>query len=720
MTSWARRLASADRRVQGLAAFLLYVFVDAAIWGWHVLGRLGSSYVGFGHADATLYSWVLTWWPYAISHGLNPLFTRMAWAPGGADMAWVTCLPGPGLAMAPVTVTVGPIVSSNILALLAPPLAGWAAYLLCRRASGRFWPSVAGGYLFGLSTYMVNQMQGHLNLVLIFPVPLAVYLVLRWLDGDLGRGPFVLLLAATFVAEFSISIEVFATLTLFGGLTLGGALLLGGAECRRRMCSVLPWIAGSYALALVVLSPYLYFALTNVPAGPLRHLDKASVDLAGFILPRQFTLLGGTTLQNFTSAFRPNNAEDGSYLGLLLVAVVLLFAWRERRSRARLLLALLLLVCVVASLGPVLHIHGRPVIALPWSVVARLPILQDALPERLTAYMWLVVAVIVALWLSRSDRAKWGRWAKWGLVALAAVAILPATPSPPFFPNVIVPTFFTGGAYREYLARGEVVLPIPFARGTSMQWQTQADMYFRQAGAYLGPVPPQYTSDPTIRALQMNEPQVIDPKAFSLFVAHSQIGAVVVAPGYLHTWAMLLQNLGVEPEHVGGVTLYRLQATPGHPALPAAGVVYSGDLRRGGKLESFSLPALIGKGTVTYGRFAGKPLVIQFFASWCKDCLMGLRTLVHVHGALGHRVGFLAVAQSDRTEEARALVRKAKVTFPTASDPLGRFFGGFHGTTMPLTVFVGPHGEIRAIETAPLATKRLEALIRSVFHPRPA
>ena len=84
--------------------------------------------------------------------------------------------------MWPVTALWGPVASYNLLALLACPLAGWAAFLLFRRVTGRFWPSVLGGYVFGFSTYLLGHLAMHVNLELVFVPPLCAYLFLRRLD----------------------------------------------------------------------------------------------------------------------------------------------------------------------------------------------------------------------------------------------------------------------------------------------------------------------------------------------------------------------------------------------------------------------------------------------------------------------------------------------------------------------------------------------------------
>src|SRR5205807_6232109 len=55
----------------------------------------------------------------------------------------------------------------------------------------------------------------------------------------------------------------------------------------------------------------------------------------------------------------------------------------------------------ISTLGPVLHFNGRALLPLPWLLVMPIPMLNNALPARFTIYLFLVLAVIVALWLAR-------------------------------------------------------------------------------------------------------------------------------------------------------------------------------------------------------------------------------------------------------------------------------------------------------------------------------
>jgi len=60
-----------------------------------------------------------------------------------------------------------------------------SAFLLCRYITGKFFPSVCGGYLFGFSPYMLGHMLlGQPNLTLIFGVPTKRHdLLLRSVKG---------------------------------------------------------------------------------------------------------------------------------------------------------------------------------------------------------------------------------------------------------------------------------------------------------------------------------------------------------------------------------------------------------------------------------------------------------------------------------------------------------------------------------------------------------
>jgi hypothetical protein len=542
--------------LQALLALLVYTAVAVGLYAAPIITRFSSAHAGIGGNDGQTFLWSLVWWPHAIGEGLNPLFTDALWGPSGVSLTYVTTIPGPSILLWPITELFGPVVSMNLLTVAAPPLAGWAAFLLCRQATGNFWASLAGGYLFGFCTYIVYQLTGHPNLSLVFPVPLAVYLVLRRVEGTLGPFTFVLGMAAVLAGLFSIFIELFATISIFGGVALLGALALGPSDRRRPLLGTVGLIAVAYVLAILVTSPYLLEAAREVPSEPIRNLEKASVDLLGFVVPRQNTVLGDRFL-HITDDFTAPLIGDSGYLGIPLVLILVAFAVTGWRRRGTWLILAFALFSAVASLGPALKLRGRPIFDLPWRLVEPIPFIQNALPDRFTMYLALAAAVIASMWLA----ARPGSWIRWAAVVLAAVTFLPDLSSLPYHRDLLMPPFFSTDLHRRYIGSGETVLVIPFGRGPGlsldMLWQAQTEMRFRLTTGNTGSIPAEHRGR-AVRCLRQDQPSQLSDEEFLEWVRSHGVDAVAVEEGYVARWWPHLSNLGVQPRAAGGVWIFRL------------------------------------------------------------------------------------------------------------------------------------------------------------------
>lgn len=533
----------------GLAALTLYAAFSLVVFGRGLTP--GSSFVGIT-ADPTVYMWFLVWWPHAIASGLNPFVTDLVWAPGGFNLTWTTGIPLAGLLAAPLTIRYGPLAAYSVLCLVAPALAAWTAFLLCRRVSGRFWPAIFGGYLFGFSPYVLTELRSHLPLILIFPVPLAVLLVLRRLDGEIRTAPFVLLLAAVLTTGFMLWLELFATMTFFGVIAYAIALALADAESRRRLYSLIPQFALGYLLTAILVSPYLYyFFRPGFPHSPVNSPGGYSADLLSFIVPGVSVAIGNLAWL----ARIPPRTGSGEYLGIPLILVAAAFIrsrWAERSTR---LLAWFILIVVIASLGPRLHVGGIELFGLPWKLIQRLPLIKNALPERFSMFVFLAIAVIVARWLADETV---GRAAKAAALGAMALFLAPNLSARYWVAPAAIPPFFAGGGYRQALAPGDTVLILPYgASGSSMLWQAESGMYFRMAGGWTSITPREYQEWPAFNALMYRSYIPGFNDQLSAFLAHHRVTTIIVADAERALWEPMLAPLGV-PIATGGVAIYRL------------------------------------------------------------------------------------------------------------------------------------------------------------------
>src|SRR5262249_20743949 len=161
-----------------------------------------------------------------------------------------------------------------------------------RRLTGRFWAALMAGTVYGFSSYEVAETgAGHPNLYVIMLLPLMLYLALLWRDGKLGTRGFVSLTAVAMAAEFYISNETFA-----GMMVLGAAgLLIGFAVARpaeRHTVARLARLVGlACVVAIVLVSPYLVYALRHSPPQFTKVQPAFSLNLEDLVVPRSGILL---------------------------------------------------------------------------------------------------------------------------------------------------------------------------------------------------------------------------------------------------------------------------------------------------------------------------------------------------------------------------------------------------------------------------------------------
>lgn len=115
--------------------------------------------------------------------------------------------------------------------------------------------------------------------------------------------------------------------------------------------------------------------------------------------------------------------------------------------------------------------------------------------------------------------------------------------------------------------------------------------------------------------------------------------------------------------------------------------------------------------------FAGKPIMLQFTASWCGVCI---KEMPHIENEIwkAYRNEGLIVLAIDRDEplaKAKELIKKTKITYPVALDPGAEIFGKFASKKSGVTrnVIIDKNGEIVFL-TRLYDPKEFKAMIRKI------
>ena len=567
-------MSRAPAGLLALAALGAYL-AGAVLLSWSVWSAPTTTWAG-RCCDPEQFMWFLGWTPYALSHGLDPFYTTSIGAPAGVNLMWNAAMPILGVAAWLPTRIGGPILAYNVLLVAGIALSGWTAYLALRRYAGPGLGSFVGGAVYAFSPYLASHAQIHLNLATAWVPPLFL-IVLDELLVRRRRPAWLLGIALGLlsVLQLLISEELLATSVIAAAVlaVVMAASRLGelGVGLRRLTMALLTatitfLIVGGWPLAAQFLGPQ---RLTS----RVQNADVFSTDLLNLFLPTPYQLLAPTAATDISRHFSGLYHEATAYLGLpllVLLAVVAIERWGDQRVRSATVVGLILLI---VSLGGHLTIGAASTgIPLPWLPLGQLPLLEHVIPGRLTVFVWLAVASVVAIAVSEARARGRAGWPRLLGVAVALIVILPA---PLGRSSISIPRFFERWGEQGIGATDTVLIaPLP-GNGTEaapMLWAAVAGYDIRMADAYAfmplpdgrtaaGPPPTALTD--VMRAVQRDRTSILAAGNIRAQIAADLraggIRHVIVGPMPAHDpmVAFFTNLFGRPPEDVDGVAIWR-------------------------------------------------------------------------------------------------------------------------------------------------------------------
>ena len=135
-----------------------------------------------------------------------------------------------------------------------------------------------------------------------------------------------------------------------------------------------------------------------------------------------------------------------------------------------------------------------------------------------------------------------------------------------------------------------------------------------------------------------------------------------------------------------------------------------------GDAPAFDLPRVGAEGDrVRLADFAGRPVVVNFWASWCVPCRKEMPALQAAAERLEGRVVFVGVNHQDGQSSAAEFEREVGVTYPSGYDPDGAVAREFGVVGLPTTVLVDARGRIVARSLGELTEDELDELVVEAF-----
>lgn len=157
-------------------------------------------------------------------------------------------------------------------------------------------------------------------------------------------------------------------------------------------------------------------------------------------------------------------------------------------------------------------------------------------------------------------------------------------------------------------------------------------------------------------------------------------------------------------------------ALAGLAGIVAVAVAVSGPSDRPERAPAFDLPDLRQPDErIRLTDFRGRPLVVNFWASWCVPCRQEMPAFERVHQRLGDRVAFLGVDRLDQRAAALAFLAETGVTYPAAYDREATLDAPYRLVGMPTTLLISADGRLLQKLTGEVTEDELRAALRRHF-----
>lgn len=137
-------------------------------------------------------------------------------------------------------------------------------------------------------------------------------------------------------------------------------------------------------------------------------------------------------------------------------------------------------------------------------------------------------------------------------------------------------------------------------------------------------------------------------------------------------------------------------------------------LLSGKPAPAFTLRALDSGQPVSLAQFRGRPVVINFWASWCGPCRQEHPVLDWGARTFGSQAQFLGIVFEDTEENALGVLQEQGATFPQLIDPRSRVSVDYGVSGVPETYFITADGVILGKHVGPIDPQSLTDRIKEL------
>ena len=123
---------------------------------------------------------------------------------------------------------------------------------------------------------------------------------------------------------------------------------------------------------------------------------------------------------------------------------------------------------------------------------------------------------------------------------------------------------------------------------------------------------------------------------------------------------------------------------------------------------------------VNLSSFFGKPIILNFWASWCGPCKSEMPDLQEYYEKYGQEIHFLLVSLDDSVDTAKSFITEAGYTFPVYFDTTSMGAYTYGASSIPITFFIDANGDLVAYYRGAMSAGILQQGIEMIYTPAEA
>jgi len=134
-------------------------------------------------------------------------------------------------------------------------------------------------------------------------------------------------------------------------------------------------------------------------------------------------------------------------------------------------------------------------------------------------------------------------------------------------------------------------------------------------------------------------------------------------------------------------------------------------VRYGAPPPDFRVPGR--NGVTALSELRGKPVVINFWASWCPPCTDELPYFQRLKQVYGNRLRMITIS-NEAPGVAREYLARKQYDLPVVEDPDSRIFSKYSVPPIPDTIVLDAQGDVTYVSVGGLSWRELRAAVNKV------